>query len=48
MGDTGWIPMSGGLPEEGNVHLLQYPCLENPMVREAWQPIAHGVKKSQT
>ena len=27
---------------------LQYSCLENPMNREAWQAIVHGVAKSQT
>ena len=29
------IPGSGGSPEEGNVNLLQYSCLENPMDRGA-------------
>ena len=35
-------------PGEGNGNLLQYSCLENPMDREAWWAIAHGVTKSQT
>ena len=26
---------------------LQYSCLEDSMDRGAWQPIAHGVTKSQ-
>ena len=29
--DSGLIPDSGRSPGEGNVNLLQYPCLENPM-----------------
>ena len=35
-------------PGEGNDNPLQYSCLENPMVRGAWQAIVHGVSKSQT
>ena len=31
---------------EGNGNLLQYSCLENPMDREAWWAIAHGITKS--
>jgi len=31
-GDPGSIPESGRSPEEGNAYLLQYSCLENPMV----------------
>ena len=27
---------------------LQYSCLENPMVREAWRATVRGVTKSQT
>ena len=27
---------------------LQYSCLENPMNREAWRAVVHGVAKSQT
>ena len=26
----------------------QYSCLENPMDREAWQAMVHGVAKSRT
>ena len=33
---------------EGNGNPLQYPCLENPMNRGAWQAAAHGVTKSWT
>ena len=35
-GDLGSIPGSGRSPGEGNGNPLQYPCLENPMDREAW------------
>ena len=35
-------------PGEGNGNPLQYSCLENPMDREAWRPMAHGVTKTQT
>ena len=35
-------------PGEGNGNPLQYPCLENPMVRGAWQSTVHGVAKSRT
>ena len=35
-------------PGEGNSNPLQYPCLENPMDRGAWQATVHGVAKSQT
>ena len=34
-GDLGLIPGSGRSPGEGNGNPLQYPCLENPMDREA-------------
>ena len=35
-GHLGSIPGSGRTPREGNGSLLQYPCLESPMDREAW------------
>ena len=35
-GDLGSIPGSGRSPGEGNGNLLQYYCLENPMVSGAW------------
>ena len=48
MGDLGSIPGSGRSPGEGNGNPLQYPCLENPMDRGAWQATVHGVPKSRT
>ena len=30
---------------EENGNPLQYSCLENPMDREAWQAIGHGVAR---
>ena len=30
-------------PGEGNGNPLQYPCLENPTDRGAWQATVHGV-----
>ena len=47
-GDSGLIPGLGRSPERGNGNPLQYSCLENPMVRGAWQAIVHGVSKSRT
>ena len=35
--DVGSIPGLGRYPGGGNGNPLQYPCLENPMDREAWQ-----------
>ena len=35
-------------PGEGNGYPLQYPCLENPMDREAWRATVHGVTKGGT
>ena len=46
--DLGLIPGSGRSPGGGNGNPLQYACLGNPMDREAWQAIVHGVEKSQT
>ena len=45
-GDLGLIPGSGRSPGEGNGKPLQYPCLENPMNREAWWAAVHGIAKS--
>ena len=45
--DTGSVPESGRSSGEGNGNPLQYSCLENPMDREAWGAIVHGVAKSQ-
>ena len=47
-GDLGLIPGWGRTLGEGNGDQLQYPCLENPMHRGAWQATVHGVAKSQT
>ena len=44
--DTGSVPGLGTSSEEGNSHLLQNSCLENPMDRGSWQAIVHGVTKS--
>ena len=43
--DMGSIPRLGGSPEVGHGRPLQYPCLENPMERGAWQAIAHGSQR---
>ena len=43
--DPSLIPRLGRPPGEGNGNLLQYSCLENPMVREAWQATVHGVTR---
>ena len=46
--DTGLIPVLGGPPGGGNVSLLYYSCLENPMDRGAWRATVHRVAQSQT
>ena len=33
------------VPGEGNGSPLQYSCLGNPVDREAWQVIVHGVTR---
>ena len=38
----------GRSPGEESGNPLQYSCLENPMDREAWWAIVHGITKSQT
>ena len=48
IGDAGSISELGRSPGEGNGNPLQYPCLENHMVRGVWQATVHGVTKSQT
>ena len=48
VGDPGSIPGSGRSPGEGNGNPLQYSCLENPMIRGAWQATVHEVAKSRT
>ena len=47
-GDLGSIPGLGRSPKGGHGHPLQYSCLQNPMDREAWRAIVHGVTKSRT
>ena len=44
-GDPCSIPGSGRFPGEGSGKLVQYSCLENPMVRGAWRTTVHGVTK---
>ena len=46
--DVGSIPGLGRSPGGGHGNSLQYCGLENPMNREAWQAIVHGMAKSQT
>ena len=46
--DSGLIPGLGRFPGGGHGNPLQYPCLENPMDRGAWQATVHEVTKSQT
>ena len=44
-GDTGSIPELGRSLREGRGHPFQYSCLGNPVDREAWWAIVHGVTK---
>ena len=44
-GGVGSIPGLGRSPEEGNGNPLQYFYLENPMDREAWWAIVHGIAR---
>ena len=44
-GDSSSIPGSGRSPGVGNVNLLQYSCLGNPMDRGAWGATVHGGHK---
>ena len=37
-------PLEKGMAIHSSIH----SCLENPMDREAWQTIVHGVAKNQT
>ena len=45
---SGSIPGLGRSPGEGNDNPLQYSCLENPMVRKAWQVTVLGAAQNQT
>ena len=47
-GYLGSIPELGRSPVEGNGNPLQYSCLENPMDRQIWWTIAHGIAKLDT
>ena len=46
MRDMGSIPKSSLISGEGNEYPLQYSCLENSMVRGAWQARVHVVTKN--
>ena len=46
--DMDSIPGLGRSPGGGHGNPLQYSCLENPMDRDAWQTIVHGITKSLT
>ena len=41
--DVGLTPRLGKSSGVGNGNPLQYYCLENPMDREAWCAVVHGV-----
>ena len=47
-GDAGSIPGWGRSPGVGNVNLLHYSCLKNPMDRGVWRATVPGVTKSWT
>jgi len=40
-----WVMKS---PREGNSYPLQYSCLQNSMVREAWWATVHEITNSYT
>ena len=44
-GEMGLIPGSGRSPGGGDDNPLQYPCMENPMDRGAWQATVSVVAK---
>ena len=45
--DLGSIPGSGRSSGGGHNNPLQYPCLENPMDRGAWQATVPSIAQSQ-
>ena len=45
VGDVGLTPGLRRFPGEGNGNPLQYSCLRNPMVREAWWATVHWASK---
>ena len=46
--DVGSVPGLGRAPGGGNGNPLQYPRLENPMDRGAWQATVHGIAQRVT
>ena len=46
VGNLGSVPQLGRSPGEGHGNPLQCTSLDNPMDREVWQAIVHGVTKS--
>ena len=44
-GDMDSTPGSGRSTGGGHGNPLQYSCLENPMNREAWRAVVHGVSR---
>ena len=48
VGDLGLIPGLGRFPRGGHDNPFQYSCLENPIDRETWWAVVHGVTKSWT
>ena len=47
-GDVGSVLELGRSPGEGDGNPLQHSCLDNPMDREAWRVMVHGVEESDT
>ena len=45
VGDAVSIPGPRRSPGEGHGNPLPYSCLGNPMDREAWQAMVHGMTK---
>ena len=45
--ETGFSPLVGRSPGEGNDKLLQYSYLENPVDRGAFGATVHGLANSQ-
>ena len=48
VGVAGSISGSGRSPGGGNGNPLQFPCLENPIDRGAWQATVDGLAESDT
>ena len=48
VGNLGSVPQLGRSPGEGHGNPLQCTSLDNPMDREVWQAIVHGVTESWT